>query len=307
MKHLLLFSILFGAFASTRVVVVTAEEPLRVVTTTATFASLVREIGGEVVRVDSIASPKLNPHFIEPRPSDVVRLKRADLFVHSGLDLELWRGPLVDAVGRIEMRAGGEKELGLASVVSIREALPEGITRSEGDIHRSGNPHFWHAPDNVIAVAKLLADRLAMERPSLATVFAQNAERFIESIVRAEAEWRMHIASFRGRELVGYHNEWPYLMEFLGLRMRMFMEPKPGIAPTPRHIAVLQQYIQEHKVAAIVQATFYPDDAARAIAETMSIPLLKLCQNIGELPECADYLSMMAYNVGLLKKALAAR
>lgn len=123
-------------------------EKLKVLTTLSSFAAIAKEVGQDNVAVDWIAAPKFNPHFIEPKPSDVLRLKRCDLFVHGGLDLEAWRGPLVDAAARVDIRDAGPRQLDLSSVVNILN-VPEGvISRAQGDIHLFGNPHYWLDPRN---------------------------------------------------------------------------------------------------------------------------------------------------------------
>ncbi|MCB0336157.1 MAG: zinc ABC transporter substrate-binding protein, partial [Bdellovibrionales bacterium] len=121
---------------------------LTIVTTISTFADIAASVGGEYVETSSIASPRFNTHFIEPKPTDVLRLKRADLFIHGGLDLEMWRDPLVNASGRPDFRVGGERQLDVSSSVTLLD-LPSGpLSRASGDIHLYGNPHYWQDPKN---------------------------------------------------------------------------------------------------------------------------------------------------------------
>ncbi|MBN4046891.1 metal ABC transporter substrate-binding protein, partial [bacterium AH-315-P07] len=127
--------------------------PLKVVATLSTFGDLVKQIGGEHVSVSVIAPPTFNPHFIEPKPSDVLRVKKADLYVYSGLDLEVWSDPLLIAAANPKVRAGGAGHLKLSNGVRLLEVPRANVTRAEGDIHAYGNPHFWLAPDNVAQMA----------------------------------------------------------------------------------------------------------------------------------------------------------
>jgi len=152
--------------------------PLKVVTTLSTFADLVKNIGGEHVEVSYVASPKFNPHFIEPKPSDVLKVKRADLFVHAGLDLELWRWPLVEAAGNREVMPGGSRELDLSRGVILLEVPDRSLSRSEGDIHLYGNPHYWLDPNNAKTMAESISKKLSEIDPVHASEFEKNLENF---------------------------------------------------------------------------------------------------------------------------------
>ena len=145
---------------------VAAAAPLKVVATLSTFGDLAKTIGGEHVEVETVAPPRFNPHFIEPRPSDVRRVKRADLLVHAGLDLELWRGPLVDAAGNRRVFPGAEGELDLSRGIPLLEVPDRAQTRAEGDIHLYGNPHYWLDPENGKRMAQAICDKLCLVDPA---------------------------------------------------------------------------------------------------------------------------------------------
>jgi zinc/manganese transport system substrate-binding protein len=281
-----------------------AESRIRVATTLPTFAALVREVGGERVEVSSVASPRFNPHFIEPRPSDVLRLKRADLFVHGGLDLEAWRDPLLDAVARAEFRAGGDRQLDLSVGVPLLNIPTTQLSRSHGDIHLHGNPHFWTDPEIGLILVKVIAAKLAEVAPQYAEEFSARAASFIARLSGENARWREATRRFSGQKLVAYHDEWSYLMRFLGLKIERFVEPKPGIPPTPQSLEALKDYIRSEKVRVIVQSSYFPTDAAKAVASTNGAKVLVLCQSVGELPGCDDYLSMTRNNIEAILGAL---
>ncbi len=281
-----------------------AEMRLNVVATLSTFADLVRTIGGEHVQVSSIASPKFNPHFIEPKPSDVVKVKRADLFVHAGLDLELWRGPLLDAAGKTALFPGGVGELDLSQGIALLEVPGRAVSRAEGDIHIYGNPHYWTDPENAKQMAKTIADKLSSLDPEHAADYQQHLQAFVTRLDEQIRSWHARLAPYQGQELVGYHNEWPYLMRFTGLRMEHFLEPKPGIPPTPQQVEFLQRYATEHHVRAIVQATYFPVQAAQTLAKRTGMKVILLCQNVGEVPEASDYVATVEYNVSQLIRGL---
>ncbi len=282
-----------------------ADEPFRVVTTLSSYADIVHSIGGERVEVTSVASPKFNPHFIEPRPSDVLKLKRADLFIHSGLDLEAWRDPLLDAAARSELRYGGARQLDLSVGIPLLE-VPEGqVSRAEGDIHQAGNPHYWIDPRNGLIIAQRIATKLSELDVAGKATYENNLRVFEEKLQAKTKEWLTNAAPHHGKTVIGYHNEWPYLMQFLGVRMEEFIEPKPGIPPGPRHLEELVEYIKRTGTRAVVQTSFYPREAADYLRKKTSVNTITLCQNVGETPNCPDYISMIDFAVKELMRVLA--
>lgn len=277
-------------------------DQLKVVTTLSTFADLVEAVGGERIEVSSIASPRFNPHFIEPRPSDVLRVRRADLFVHGGLDLEVWRGSLVDAAARPDVRPGGKRELGLAEGVHLLN-VPSSLSRAQGDVHQFGNPHYWHSPANGVVMAETIARKLSELDTDGARYYHERLEEFRKELSAGMERWKQMLAPYRGRELVGYHDEWAYLMAFGGLTMEQFLEPKPGIPPSPQHLLTIERYIRSRGITGIVQATFYSLRAARSLAEATGANVVLLCQNVDELRECSSYRNMLDYNVAQIVKS----
>ena len=273
------------------------EDRLRIVATLTTFGSLAKTIGGDYVDVSSVASPRFNPHFIEPKPSDVLRLKRADLYVHSGLDLEAWGGPLVDAAARADIRANGQRQVSLAQGISLLEVPTGQVSRAEGDIHLFGNPHYWLDPRNSLIMARTLCAKLTEIDPAHRTTYEENRDRFIADANEKIREWQALAAPRQGEKLVGYHNEWVYLMNFLGFTMEVFLEPKPGIPPSPAHIASVVQYMQATNVRAIIQPSFYPSDAAQETADRAGATVVIAAQNVGEIPEATDYLSLIDVDI----------
>lgn len=277
---------------------------MRVVATLSTFADLVKQVGGDRVEVLNIASPRFNPHFIEPRPSDVLKVKKAALFVHAGLDLEVWRGPLLDAAGNPRVFPGQPGELDLSRGVSLMEVPDKPVTRLMGDIHLFGNPHYWLDPANARIMAQSVCDKLCAMDPPHCDAYRQRLQQFLGRLNQKSGEWKSALAPYQGRELVGYHNEWPYLMRFAGLTMVQFLEPKPGVPPGPKHLGFLEEHMKQRKIRAIAQATFYPRGPAEALARRTGAKVVILGQNVGEIPGMGDYFSWMDYNVRQLVKAL---
>ena len=273
---------------------------IKAVATLSTFADLVKEIGGDHVEVAHIAFPKFNPHFIQPRPSDVLKVKRADLFVHAGLDLELWRDPLLVAAGNRYVRPGSRGDLDLSRGVALLEVPDRKQSRAEGDIHLFGNPHYWLDPANAKIMAANIADKLSEIDPANADDYYARLSLFHARIDRKTAEWLSRVEPYKGYELLGYHNQWPYLMHFLGLKMEYFLEPKPGVPPGPKHLEFLTEYAKSLKVYGLAQAVYFPDRAAKALSKRTGVAVVKLSQNVGDTPKVQDYISMLEYNVSQL-------
>ncbi|MBI3996092.1 MAG: zinc ABC transporter substrate-binding protein [Candidatus Omnitrophica bacterium] len=281
-----------------------ADKPLKVVTTLSTFADLVKTIGGDHVDVSAIASPKFNAHFIEPKPSDVVKVQRADLFLHAGLDLELWRGPLLDAAGNTRLFAGQPGELDLSQGIPLLEVPTGAVSRSQGDIHIYGNPHYWVDPENAIIMAKAIAAKLSALDPDHAAAYDERMRAWTRQLSQRIEVWRQAARAIRGHELVAYHNEWPYLLNFLGLHAEQFLEPKPGIPPTPKQVQFLERYMKERHIRGIIQSTYFPKDAAGTLAKRTGATVVLLCQSVGEVPHASDYIAMTDYNIQQLTHAL---
>ncbi|MBI2104532.1 MAG: zinc ABC transporter substrate-binding protein [Candidatus Omnitrophica bacterium] len=281
-----------------------AAKPVKVAATLSTFADLAKTVGGDRVEVSAVASPKFNPHFIEPKPSDVLKVKRADLFIDAGLDLELWRGPLLDAAGNARLFPGGPGELDLSQGLELLEVPGRGASRAQGDLHLYGNPHYWHDPENAKRMATAIAEKLSALDPEHAGDYRRNLQAFLARLDQKIPEWQSRLAPYRGRELVGDHRAWPYLMRFLGLQMEQHLEPKPGIPPTPRQIEFLEQYIRERRIPAIVRAGYFPPGAAESLAKRTGAKVVLLCQSVREIPACSDYIAMLDYNVNQLVEAL---
>ena len=281
-----------------------AEDRLKIVATLSSFADIASAVGGDYVEVISIASPRFNPHFIEPKPSDVLRVKRADLYIHSGLDLEAWGGPLVDAAARPDIRKGGQRQLDLSAGIQLLEVPAGTVSRAEGDIHLFGNPHYWMDPRNGIRISQTILQKLCSLDPTHAEAYTKNQATFESKLQTKIQEWSTLVAPYRGQKLIGYHNEWIYLMQFTGLVMDQFLEPKPGIPPSPGHISELIAYAQKEHIRAIIQPTYYGAEAAQEVAEKSNSQVLSICQNVKETSDVPDYISLIDFDIKKIFEAL---
>lgn len=280
-----------------------ADGKLKVIATTAFFADLVRQIGKDNVEVKYVASPKFNVHFIAPRPSDVRNTANADLFVHAGLDIEAWVEPLLDAAGKPALFRGGEGNVDLSEGIPLLKVPPARPTRAEGDIHLFGNPHYTLNPENSRIMARTILARLKEKDPSHAAGYEAGAAEFLSRLDGKIAEWKARCAGFRGAEIISYHDDIAYFADFLGLKAEQFIEPKPGIPPTPRHLQFLEEYARANRIKAIVMPTYFPRDAADALAGKIGVRVVTICQNAGELAGTDDVFNFFDFNVKALSGA----
>jgi len=298
-KTVLLLSLLFlslNAFA--------AEKPIKVVATTTFIADLMRKVGGEHVSVESIASPKFNIHFIQPTPNDVRKTSRADLFAFMGLDLEAWADPLLEAAGNPKLFRGGEHNLDLSSGITLLNVPSENITRAQGDMHLFGNPHYTMSPENVLIMANTVSLKLSEMDPAHAADYAKNKTDFEAKMRQKIEEWKSFRAAISGNEIFSQHKDIEYFSNFMGLKTEMFIEPKPGIPPTPKHLAKLEAYARDKNVHVIVMPSYYPRGNANKLAKKIGATVVVLVQNPGEIKGTEDIFDFYAHNVKAIVAAL---
>lgn len=276
------------------------DDKIRVVATTSTFASLVESVTGDRAEIYFIASPRQDIHYVAPTPKDILKLKKADVFVHGGLDLEMWRDPVIDASGRREFMRGGSRSIDLSEGIVLLE-VPEGLSRVEGDIHQFGNPHYWLDPGNAKVMADHLERALSQYFPAEASFFSANASRFKTDLEREMIKWEKRLSPFRGKAVVAYHKTWTYFASRFGLLIAEYLEPKPGIPPTPRHIGELIRTMKEQRVGLIVKETFFEGNTPRKVADAAGARVVDLVQAVGELEEIRDYLAIFEYNTQVLE------
>lgn len=302
MKKLLLIAAAGLSFLASGVAPAQAEK-LNVVASTAFFEDLVKQIGGERVNVKRVAPPRFNIHFIQPKPSDVRNVAKADLFVFGGLDLEAWVDPLLEASGNRKAFRGGDRNVDLSAGIPLLK-VPAKLNRAAGDVHAFGNPHYTLNPQNLGIMAATLAGRLKDADPSGADVYEANLARFRSELDVKLAEWRSAASVLRGKEIVAYHDDVAYLAEFAGLRADVFVEPKPGIPPTPQHVKFLQEYLPAHGVSGIVAATYYPKATVEELSRRTGVPALFVPQTPGEIPGTESVFAFFDHVFKTLKEGL---
>lgn len=281
-----------------------AAQPLKVVATQTMYADIVRQIGKEKVEVKSVAPPRFNVHFIQPKPSDVRNVAKADLYINAGLDLEAWSGPLLEAAGKTDLFPGRGKNLDLSKGIRILGVPDHPLSRAEGDIHLFGNPHYNMNPENVKIMSQAVLEKLKEMDPSSASYYEENEKIFVLKLDQKIAEWKTLCGGLRGGEIISYHEDIAYFADFLGLKAEQFLEPKPGIPPTPKHLEFLENYVKEKGIKAIVLPTYYPKDAAETLSKKVGVKVVTICQNLGEVPGTEDVFCFFDYNFTQMKQAL---
>lgn len=281
-----------------------AAEKVRVVATQTLFADLVRQIGGDRVEVRHVAPPRFNVHFIQPKPSDVRALRKADLYVNAGLDLEAWSDPLVEAAGRPEFFRGAARSVDVSAGVELLKVPQQRPTRAGGDIHLYGNPHFTLDPRNARPICQVLVAKLKEVDPEGASTYDANHQAFLAKLDAKLAEWVARCAHCAGTEVLSYHDDVEYLADYLGLRIERFLEPKPGVPPTPRHLQELEAYARSGAVRAIVMPTYFPRETAESFGRRIGVPVVTVAQNVGEVEGDTDFFTFFDGNIGRIAEAV---
>jgi ABC-type Zn uptake system ZnuABC Zn-binding protein ZnuA len=271
---------------------------VRVVTTLSDLADLTQQVGGDRVKVDYIVRGNQNPHFVEVKPSYMMKLKSADVFFMIGMELELWAPQIVDG-----SRNSALDVVDLSRPISKLE-VPGKVDASQGDVHRFGNPHYWLDPRNIRTVVGEIVEVLGRAAPADEQYFRANAETYLEGLDAKIAEWESTMKPFRGSKIVTFHRSWTYFARWLGLEVAGEVEPKPGIPPSPSHTAELIQLIRTGNIKAIVVEPFYDTSAPEQIARSTNVKVLQLATSVGGVSEAKDYLSLMDYNINTLAGAI---
>lgn len=250
---------------------------LSVVTTTADLAAIAKAIGGDGVKVESIAKGFQDPHYVEAKPSFMRLVNQARLLVYAGLQLE---------IGWLPLLVQGARNPGLVQVdasqgVTVLERPTGPISRAQGDVHPEGNPHYWLDPRNGAVIGRTIAQQLKALAPADAARFDQNLKLFEDDLSRRRQTWEARMAQFRGREIVAYHKQWEYLARWLGLTIVGYVEDKPGIPPAPQSLAAVVRTMQEKKIKALLVANFTNPTIPQFVAEKVGAKLVVLPASVG--------------------------
>jgi zinc/manganese transport system substrate-binding protein len=284
-----------------------ADSPLRVITSTTDLAALTQEVGGERVQVESIARGYQDPHYVEAKPSFLLKLHRADLLIVVGLQLEIsWLPPLITQSGNSRIQPGAWGYLDASQFAEILEIPTAQVTRAMGDVHPYGNPHYWLDPQNGLRIAQGIQKKLAEMRPGEAAYFEQRFQAFSQRLAEAEKAWDEGMKPFRGRKVVTYHRSWPNFAKRFGLEVVGYVEPRPGIPPSPGHLVELIQLMKREKVKVILVEPYFDLKTPDAVARETGAQVVVLLPSVGGNKEAADYFKLFDYDKGLLARAFQA-
>jgi zinc/manganese transport system substrate-binding protein len=274
---------------------------LNVETTTEDLAALAREVGGDKINVDAIAKGYQDPHFVEAKPSFLLKLQKADLLAVVGLQLEIgWLPPLQTQSRNAKIQVGGTGYMDMSQYCQILEIPTGQVSRAMGDVHPLGNPHYWLDPENGRRIAKAFADRFGQMDTADAAFFQQRYHDFDQKLAAAEKGWEAKMAPYKGRKVVTYHRSWPNFCERFGLVVVDYVEPRPGIPPTPSHTLELINTMKTQGVKLVLIEPYFdrktPDSVARAVGGDVAM----LMPSVGGNKEITTYFQLFDYDINLL-------
>jgi zinc/manganese transport system substrate-binding protein len=277
----------------------------KVITTTEDLAALTREVGGDKVVVDSIAKGYQDPHFVEAKPRFILKLHDADLLIVVGRELEIgWLPPLLTQSRNAKIQVGAPGYLDASTGVRILD-LPTGqITRAMGDVHPSGNPHYWLDPDNGRVIARSIAAALSRISPNDRAYFDQRLADFDSRLTAAQARWAAAMAPYKGTKVVTYHRSWPNFTDRFALDVIGYVEPKPGIPPSPSHTIALIAEMKRQQAKLILVEPYFDLKTPESIAREVGGRVLVLTPSVGGVKAATSYIGLFDYNVNLLTTEL---
>jgi zinc/manganese transport system substrate-binding protein len=284
-----------------------ARAALNVVTATQDLASIAQEVGGDKVKVTPLAKGYQDPHFVEAKPSFVIILNRADLLIVVGRDLEIgWLPPLITQSRNPKIQLGAEGYLDPSQSAKILE-LPTGqVTRAMGDVHPLGNPHYWLDPENGRRIAKAIETKLSEMDRANAAYYAQREEDFERRLTAAEGRWKAQMAPYKGLKVVTYHRSWPNFADAFGLEVIGYIEPKPGIPPTPQHTLDVINAMKAQNVKIVMVEPYFDLKTPNSIAQNTGAKVLVMPPSVGGIPPASDYFKLFDTDIALLVDAIKA-
>ena len=284
-----------------------AAKTLNVVTTTPDLGALAREIGGDAVDVKTLAKPSEDPHFVDAKPSHIVTLNRADVLIEGGAELEIgWLPPLLESA-RNDRIAAGAPGLIIASQGLRMLEVPATLDRAKGDVHALGNPHFVIDPVSAKVLANNIATHLSQVDPSDAAMFRANLAKFNAAVDAKYVEWQKLLAPYKGAKIVTYHNDFVYFAERFHLDIVETLEPKPGIAPSPAHLAKVIATMKAENAHVILVQPYQNRKTAETVARQADATVLDVSQQPGALANTDTYLQLMDNLVHSVAAGLAAK
>jgi len=277
---------------------------LNVVATLPDYAAIAHEVGGDNIDLTVLAKPTEDPHFVDARPSFVVKLRQADVLIDGGAELEVgWLPPLLQNARNPKIEVGQPGRVQASQGIRLME-VPAELTRAAGDVHALGNPHFMVDPIIAKAVAEHIATAFASADAAHAADYQTNEKRFETTINARLQEWGTKLLPFHGQTIVAYHDSWPYFAHRFGFNINLFLEPKPGIPPSPSHLAEVIAQMKAQKIKAIIVEPYHNRKIAEKVAESTGAKVVDFAQFPGALPNTESYVALVDRLVDNLAAAL---
>jgi zinc/manganese transport system substrate-binding protein len=277
---------------------------IKVVTTLTDLKSITELIGGNKVSVTSIATGYQNPHFVDPKPSYIINLSSADLFVTVGLDLETgWSPQLLASSRNTKIQKGAPGYVDASENIALLQ-VPTAANRAEGDIHIYGNPHYWLDPLNGKIIARNIANGLERVDPSNKATYEANLGSFNKTIDDKMKDWQAKMAPFKGSKVIAYHNEWVYFEKRFGLQIVDFMEPKPGIPPTPSQLVKVINEIKSNSIKVIISSPYFSTSSSDVVGKQTGVKEVTMATSTGAFSTVKTYFDVFDYDIAQLMAAL---
>jgi ABC-type Zn uptake system ZnuABC Zn-binding protein ZnuA len=299
LRSVLLFALLAVASAAF------AQDRVQVVTTTTDLRSLTEAVGGDRVVAVSLVPPNLDAEEYQPKPQDMLRLKQARLLVRVGLDYDLWLDRLLAQAGRPEISRGGPAYVDASFAIAVLELRGMSVGPGDGHAHGSGNPHYWLDPKNAETITANILEALARLDPANARTYEANRQAFLTRLNAKLTEWESKLSALKGMPIVAYHNSWPYFARRFRLDVIGFIETKPGVPPSPSHLAEIVRDMRARGVRIVVREPHEPERDVAFVASRAGAQIVKLAASVGALPGANDYISLFDVNVAALTAAAA--
>jgi ABC-type Zn uptake system ZnuABC Zn-binding protein ZnuA len=284
-----------------------AQDHIQVVTTTTDLRSLTEAVGGKHVVAVSLVPPNMDAEDYQPKPQDVLRLKHARLLVRVGLDYDLWLDRLLAQTGRPEISRGGPDYVDASFGIAVLELRGMSVGPGDGHAHGSGNPHYWLDPKNAEIMTASILEALERIDPANAKTYEANRQTFLFRLNVKLAEWEAKLGSLKAMPIVAYHNSWPYFARRFRLDFVGFIETKPGVSPSPSHLAGIVKTMQARGIRIVVREPHEPERDVAFVASKAGASVVTLAASVGALPRTGDYISLFDANVEALTLAAAKR
>jgi len=282
-----------------------ARAAVNVMTATEDLADLTRQVGGDRAKVESIARGYQDPHFVEAKPSFILKLAKADLLVVVGRELEIgWLPSLIQQSRNAKVQVGADGYLDASLTAKILEIPTGQLTRAMGDVHPLGNPHYWLDPGNGRRIAKAIADKLSQMAPADAAYFASRYADFDKRLAEAEKRWDATMAPYKGLKVVTYHRSWPNFVDRFGLDVIGYVEPRPGIPPSPGHTIDLIGAMKRQNVKILMVEPYFDLKTPQSIGRETGAKVVVMPPSVGGEKEITDYISLFDYDLNLLVAAI---